>query len=54
MLRPRMMKAAILTGLHQPLVIDAVLLPGELDWGQVLVKVFTAGFVVLNSAKSKG
>ncbi len=37
------MKAAILVAQSQPLAVDEVLLPGELGYGQVLVKVFCSG-----------
>ena len=40
---PKMMKAAILTELQRPLVIDHVELPLELDVGQVLVKIECSG-----------
>ncbi len=40
---PSRMKAAILKELNQPLIIDEVELPGELELGQVLVKVVYSG-----------
>ncbi|MGA1823321.1 MAG: zinc-binding dehydrogenase [bacterium] len=43
MLKVKKMRAAILTELHQPLVIDEVSLPEELEYGQVLVKIFYSG-----------
>ena len=40
---PTSMRAAILTELHEPLVIDEIELPASLDVGQVLVKVQYSG-----------
>ncbi|MGD9973847.1 MAG: zinc-binding dehydrogenase [Desulfatirhabdiaceae bacterium] len=40
---PRRMKAAILTELHKPLVVDEVELPQSLEVGQVLVKIHYSG-----------
>ena len=40
---PKTMKAAILTGQKQPLAIGEVRLPGRLEYGQVLVKIFYSG-----------
>lgn len=37
------MKAAILVELNKPLVVDDILLPKKLDYGQVLVKVICSG-----------
>ena len=39
------MKSAILVKSKKPLVIDEVMLPKELEFGQVLVKIFTVVFV---------
>ncbi len=40
---PTSTRAAILVGLHQPLVVADIDLPGQLDAGQVLVKVLYSG-----------
>jgi S-(hydroxymethyl)glutathione dehydrogenase/alcohol dehydrogenase len=40
---PKIMKAAILAELNQPLIIDEVELPDCLDYGQVLVKIAFTG-----------
>ena len=37
------MKAAILAESKQPLIIDDIILPNELEYGQVLVKVHYSG-----------
>ena len=37
------MKAAILTNIKQPLVIDDLEMPNKLELGQVLVKIFILG-----------
>lgn len=41
--RPRTMRAAVLVQQRQPLVIDEVELPAELEYGQVLVEVHYSG-----------
>lgn len=43
MLLPKTMRAAILTEIQKPLVVDEVELPTELDFGQVLVKLHYSG-----------
>ncbi len=40
---PQLMKAAILTAQHYPLVVTNIELPSELKYGQVLVKIFYSG-----------
>ena len=40
---PRTIKAAILVELNKPLVVADLELPGKLDFGQVLVKLFYSG-----------
>jgi len=40
---PNVMKAAILVEQNQPLVVDEIGLPGQLEVGQVLVKVISSG-----------
>ena len=40
---PKTMRAAILAELQQPLIIDEVELPPQLDVGQVLVKIGVSG-----------
>ncbi len=41
--RPKTMQAAILVALNQPLVVDTVELPDQLEVGQVLVKLHVSG-----------
>ncbi len=43
MMMPRTTKAAILVEQRQPLVVDEIELPSQLDCGQVLVRVFYSG-----------
>src|SRR5689334_2337984 len=42
-MRARTMKAAILAAQNEPLVLDEVELPGELGYGQVLVRIAYSG-----------
>ena len=49
---PKTMQAAILVELRQPLVVDEIELPQQLDVGQVLVCISTAASAARSSARS--
>jgi len=51
---PEKMQAAILTELNKPLIIDEVMLPEELTYGQVLVKIFYSGICGSQIGEIKG